>query len=86
VGALRSARARTAPADPTERALHHAILQSFATTGRAPSHDELNRITSRAPQVIRRQHDADAIRLGRDGGVHVAYPFLGRHIFGDLLT
>lgn len=51
--ALRSARARTAPADPTERALHHAILESFATTGRAPSHDELGRITSQAPQVIR---------------------------------
>ncbi|MCP3805513.1 alkylmercury lyase family protein [Allokutzneria sp. A3M-2-11 16] len=64
-------RARTAPAEPAERALLQAILRAFAATGRPPSEAELQR----SAPVLARLHDADAIRLDPDGAIRVAYPF-----------
>lgn len=75
--ALRTARRRTAPADPTDRAVHHAILRTFAATGHPPDHTQLDQVTApaRAGQVLARLHDADVIRLNPEGQVRAAYPF-----------
>jgi hypothetical protein len=66
---LRTARRRTAPADPSERATHRTILRAFAATGRPPEPAELD------ARLLARLHDADVIRLGPDGRIRVAYPF-----------
>jgi hypothetical protein len=75
--ALRQARRRAAPADPVERAVHHAILHTFASTGGPPTTTDLNHLASpdTANTILRRLHDADVIRLDANGAIRVAYPF-----------
>lgn len=62
-------RGRALPVDPGQRAAHRAVLRAFATTGRAPDPRDLDR------EALTALHDLDAIRLGPDGRVAVAYPF-----------
>ena len=73
--ALRTARRRRAPVDPTDRAVHHAVMRAFAATGRPPTLTDLGQITEHAEQVANRLHETDTIRLGRDGQILLAYPF-----------
>jgi hypothetical protein len=72
-------RTRALPLDPVERAVHQAILRVFATTGRAPAPAELEEVTAgygdSAEAVLQGLHECDAIRLGLDGRIAVAYPF-----------
>ena len=60
-------RRRALPMDPAERSAHQAILRAFATGGRPGP--------GISADVLRRLHDVDAIQLGPDGGIAVAYPF-----------
>lgn len=79
---LSSWRARALPVEPLERAVHQAILLSFAATGSPPSIDELHRAVGGSrhavADVLRRLHDSDAIRLDAGGAIVVAYPFSAR--------
>ncbi|MEU4710849.1 organomercurial lyase [Nocardia salmonicida] len=71
-------RGRAQPDDAFEKAFHHAILRGFAATGGAPTVDELATIFSAdvfVPQVLRRLHEADVIRLDSSGAIAAAYPF-----------
>lgn len=72
-------RTRAQPLDPVEKAVHQAILRGFAATGRPPAPSDLDAATagsSRSPvDVLTALHDVDAIRLGPDGLIAVAYPF-----------
>jgi hypothetical protein len=63
-------RRRALPMDVVERAVHQAILRSFAATGRPPI--AADRGTA---AVLRALHDMDAIRLSPHGEIAVAYPF-----------
>jgi hypothetical protein len=60
---------RTLPLNPAQKAVHQAILHTFAATGRPPHHRDLD------ADVLAELHDVDAIRLTPDGAVAVAYPF-----------
>jgi hypothetical protein len=75
-------RARGLPLEPIERALHQAILRSFAATGLPPSIDDLHRAVGGSrhavQEMLRKLHDSDAIRLDADGAIVVAYPFSAR--------
>ncbi|PXY32123.1 alkylmercury lyase family protein [Prauserella muralis] len=77
--ALRGVRARAAPADPAERAVHQLILRSFAAHGVAPGRSTL--ATAAAPSgdriddVLARLHERDVIRTDRHGRIRAAYPF-----------
>lgn len=77
--ALSAWRTRTQPSDPLEKAVHHAILRTFATTGRPPAPTELDTLTAgttRDPaNVLAALHELDAIRLTPAGTIAVAYPF-----------
>jgi hypothetical protein len=72
-------RARTVPRDPAERAVHQAVLQSFAATGRPPARAALARAAeahgATAEAVLASLHNADVIRLDPARQVRVAYPF-----------
>ncbi|WP_405136301.1 organomercurial lyase [Nocardia sp. NBC_01388] len=72
-------RARAQPADPIEKAVHHAILRSFATRGTAPTREELTDSladpATPVAAVLRNLHDADVIRLDSSGSIVTAYPF-----------
>ncbi|SEB46998.1 Alkylmercury lyase [Amycolatopsis tolypomycina] len=76
---LQDWRARAAPADPAERAIHHTILRSFATTGAAPGPTTLDHVAApfgtSASAVLRQLHERDTIRLGPDARIRAAYPF-----------
>lgn len=79
-GEVRSAwRTRARPLDPVEKAVHRAILRTFATTARPPTAGDLEAVTAGSGRssvaVLTALHDVDAIRLGPDGRVAVAYPF-----------
>ncbi|WP_063045212.1 alkylmercury lyase family protein, partial [Nocardia pseudovaccinii] len=67
------------PSDPAERALHYAILQTFATQGRAPVTSDLTGVAAEyhgdVDEVLGRLHDADVIRLDSSGNIAAAYPF-----------
>lgn len=77
--ALSAWRTRALPLDPMEKAVHQAILRAFAATGRPPAASELDTVTARAgrrsTEVLTALHEVDAIRLGPDGQIVVAYPF-----------
>jgi len=75
--ALRRTRARAAPVDPVERAVHGVVLRAFAATGRPPVTAEFGEEAgpSQTGQVLRRLHEADVIRLDDAGDIRVAYPF-----------
>ncbi|MFD0364337.1 alkylmercury lyase family protein [Nocardia sp. GCM10030253] len=67
------------PADPAERAVHHAVLRAFATSGRPPSIADLTTVaieyTESAQEILTRLHVADVIRLDTSGAIASAYPF-----------
>jgi hypothetical protein len=71
-------RTRALPLDPVERSTHQAILRSFATTGGPPIPGDVDAIAAdggrAAAEVLAALHDVDAIRLGPDGLIAVAYP------------
>ncbi len=72
-------RIRALPLDATERAVHQAILRSFAATGHAPAPSDLAPVTATSGrttgEVLAALHTLDAIRLTPDGQIAVAYPF-----------
>jgi len=71
-------RTRSQPLEPGDRAVHQAILRSFAATGAPPSPCQLDHVSG-GPEntgaALTNLHDADAIRLSPDGRIEVAYPF-----------
>lgn len=78
--ALSSWRARAMPLDPGERAVHQLVLRHFATTGQPPTTTDLAAVVAAGSEragdeVLAALHDLDAIRLGADGRIEVAYPF-----------
>ncbi len=78
VDALAAARARAAPLDPAQRAVHQAILRHFAAAGRPPTRAGLDAVTAdpaRTAAALAELHDLDAIRLDLAGRIVVAYPF-----------
>jgi hypothetical protein len=72
-------RTRALPADPLQRAVHRAILRTFASTGRPPTLDDLHRSTganqATLDAILYDLHHGDAIRLDDRGQIVVAYPF-----------
>lgn len=72
-------RARTTPTDPAERAIHQAILRSFATTGAPPPPTLLDQTAAAfrtsAGVVLQRLHERDVIRLDSAARIRAAYPF-----------
>ncbi|MGI5132486.1 alkylmercury lyase family protein [Pseudonocardia sp. CA-107938] len=75
-------RTRALPLDPVEKGVHQTILRAFAATGRAPTSSELAWVvegSGRAVvEVLGALHELDAVRLGGDGQIAVAYPFSAR--------
>lgn len=67
------------PLDPVDKAVHQAILRAFAATGRPPTGSYLDPVTvgsgRTSGEVLAALHELDAIRLGPDGRIAVAYPF-----------
>jgi hypothetical protein len=77
-------RTRAIPLDPQDKAVHQAILRTFADTGHPPALADLDSVAvaagsargaRSAVEVLRTLHDADAIRLTPDGQIALAYPF-----------
>jgi hypothetical protein len=72
-------RTRALPLDPVEKAVHQAVLRAFAATGRPPTVSALDAVTAGSGRattdVLAALHERDAVRLGPDGGIAVAYPF-----------
>jgi hypothetical protein len=72
-------RTRALPLEPAEKAVHQAILRSFAGTGQAPAAGELDELTAGSGRttadLLAALHAVDAIRLTPDGQIAVAYPF-----------
>jgi hypothetical protein len=72
-------RTRALPLDPVEKAVHQAVLRASAATGHPPSISALDTVTAgsgrAAADVLAALHELDAVRLGPDGSVAVAYPF-----------
>jgi hypothetical protein len=77
-------RTRAIPLDPQDKAVHQAILRTFADTGHPPALAELDSVAvasdsargaRSAAEVLRTLHDADAVRLTPDGQIALAYPF-----------
>jgi hypothetical protein len=72
-------RVRAMPLDPVDRALHKLVLRRFAATGQPPTAAVLAATTvgtgRSSDDVLAALHDLDAIRLGADGRIEVAYPF-----------
>lgn len=72
-------RTRAQPLRQVERAVHQAILRAFAVLGRPPTLHDLDAVTVGSGrgtvEILADLHGADAIRLGADGQVVVAYPF-----------
>jgi len=79
-GELPSAwRTQAIPVEPAEKAIHQAILRSFATTGHPPSATDLDVLAAGfgrdSAEVLTALHNLDAIRLDPEGQIAVAYPF-----------
>jgi hypothetical protein len=80
----RGGRGRVAPADRGLRAVHQAVLRSFARTGAAPSMSSLARHAApfEVAQVLAELADGDFLCLDHAGQITAAYPFsavLTRH-------
>lgn len=75
-------RSRAQPAGPVDKAVHHAILRSFARRRTAPTPgellDTLDDPATPVAAVLGRLHDADVIRLDATGEIAAAYPFSAR--------
>lgn len=72
-------RTRAVPLEPVEAAVHRAVLRGFAATGTPPTADDLEAVAAShsrtTTDVLQALHEIDAIRLGPDGQIAVAYPF-----------
>jgi hypothetical protein len=70
-------RTQALPFDPVEKAVHQAVVRAFADTGRPPTRGDLEPVGAGRgiDEVLAALHERDAIRLGRDGQIAVAYPF-----------
>lgn len=68
---------RVAPADRGLKAVHQAVLRSFAATGRPPGHDVLDQAASPfdSSQVIAELAEGDYLCFDQDGQITTAYPF-----------
>jgi hypothetical protein len=75
----RGGRGRIAPAERGLRAVHQAVLRSFADTGAAPGQDVLDEAASPfdSGQVLAELADGDFLGLDQDGRITAAYPFSG---------
>jgi Alkylmercury lyase len=73
----RGGRGRIAPAERGFRAVHQAVLRSFAAAGRAPEDDVLEEAARpfNASEVLAELADGDYLCLGADGRITAAYPF-----------
>ena len=73
----RGGRGRVAPDERGLRAVHQAVLRSFAATGRAPGPDLLDAAARPfdAAQVLARLADDDFLCLDQGGRISAAYPF-----------
>ena len=73
----RGGRGRIAPAERGLRAVHQAVLRSFAATGRGPGRDLLDDAARPfdTAQVLAELTDGDFLCLDQAGRVSVAYPF-----------
>ena len=73
----RGGRGRIAPAERGLRAVHQAVLRSFAATGRGPGRDLLDDAARPfdTAQVLAELADGDFLCLDQAGRVSVAYPF-----------
>jgi Alkylmercury lyase len=73
----RGGRGRIAPAERGLRAVHQAVLRSFAATGRAPEDDVLDKAARpfNTREVLAELADGDYLCLGPDGRITAAYPF-----------
>lgn len=70
---------RTAPVDGGQRAVQQAILRGFATTGGAPSPDQLAKVVRpygrEVAQVVEQLVAGDYLALDQTGRIRAAYPF-----------
>ena len=73
----RSGRGRVAPAGRGLRAVHQAVLRSFAATGRAPEQDLLDDAARPfdTARVLAELADGDFLYLDQAGRISAAYPF-----------
>ena len=73
----RGGRGRTAPAERGLRAVHQAVLRSFAATGRAPEQGLLDEAARPfdARQVLAELAEGDFLCLDQAGRISAAYPF-----------
>jgi hypothetical protein len=73
----RSGRGRVAPAGRGLRAVHQAVLRSFAATGRAPDHDLLDAAGPPfdTARVLAELAGGDFVYLDQAGSISAAYPF-----------
>ena len=76
-GLGRSGRGRVAPAGRGLRAVHQAVLRSFAATGRAPERGLLARAARpfAIGRVLAELADGDFLCLDQAGRISAAYPF-----------
>ncbi|CRK54574.1 Alkylmercury lyase family protein [Rhodococcus sp. RD6.2] len=79
IAALAAWRGAAQPADPAEKAIHHAVLRAFATRGGPPPIAELDAVAaefdSSAQQLLEQLHTSDVIRLDASGWIESVYPF-----------
>ncbi len=73
----RGGRGRVAPDERGLRAVHQAVLRSFAATGRAPEPDVLDEAARPfdTAQVLAELADGDFLCLDQSGRISAAYPF-----------
>ncbi len=75
----RGGRGRTAPGERGLRAVHQAVLRSFATTGRAPERRTLEPVAAAhartAGEVLAELAREDFLTLDEAGAIRAAYPF-----------
>lgn len=73
----RSGRGRVAPAEGALRAVHQAVLRSFAATGRAPEQGVLAEAADPfdAGRVLAELAEGDFLYLDQAGQISAAYPF-----------
>jgi Alkylmercury lyase len=73
----RGGRGRIAPAGQGLRAVHQAVLRSFAATGRPPGQDVLDQAARpfESGQVVAELAEGDYLCLDQDRQITAAYPF-----------
>jgi Alkylmercury lyase len=73
----RGGRGRIAPAEGGLRAVHQAVLRSFAATGRAPERGFLDEVARpfEVRQILAELAEGDFLYLDQAGRISAAYPF-----------